>query len=172
MDKPSRPKSTPSENVADRPQYAELTPDEERAFLQEQAMYEAARRQTGDLLALWEALSHVWHSRQTVPDWLRMALLAVVTRGTPNEVRRERERWQLARRYTCVRNHRQTVDERTGKKCTKDRALDLAVIDLQAEGDAVARKTIENDYDKIRKDLKRRGRQSAWSYFVDNEGEY
>jgi hypothetical protein len=36
----------------------------------------------------------------------------------------------------------------------------------------VARKTIENDYDKIRKDLKRRGRQSAWSYFVDNEGEY
>ena len=54
MNKPTRP-DIPSK-IADRPRYVELTPDEERAFLQKLAEYEAAFRQTGDPLPLWEAL--------------------------------------------------------------------------------------------------------------------
>jgi hypothetical protein len=54
MSKPTPPE-IPSK-IADRPRYAELTPDEERAFLQKLAEFEAAFRQTDDPLLLWEAL--------------------------------------------------------------------------------------------------------------------
>ena len=94
--------------IADRPRYTELTPDEERVFLQKLAEFEAAFRQTGDPLPLWEALHHVERSGQTVPHWLTNAFFRVVIRGmTDDEMKRARERWWAARRYTCVRDLRQ-----------------------------------------------------------------
>src|SRR5262249_43854074 len=66
--------------IADRPRYAELTPDEERTFLQELAGYEAAYRQTGDPLPLWKALCHIEQSGQTVPHWLTDAFFRVAMR--------------------------------------------------------------------------------------------
>jgi hypothetical protein len=159
MDKPIRPKSTapdiPSE-IADRPSFAELTPDEERAFLRALADFEAAFRQTGDPLPLWEALRTVERLGQTVPHWLSLALFPVVTRAmTDHQARRARERWQHARRYTCVRDLRR-------KRYTKDHALDRAVTELRAEGAAQSRETIEHSYDRVRTDLKRRGPESEY----------
>ena len=187
MNKPLRPKGTapaiPSK-IADRPRYVELTLAEERAFVQKLAEYEAAFRQTGDPLPLWEALCHVKSSGQTVPRWLATAFLPRVMRGmTPDERRRTRERWWAARRYECVRDLRETVNERTGKKYTKAEALDQAVIDLRAEGDkgakrrrkldeGVSRNTVEDCYDKVRKDLYRCGRESQfYFFFMDKKDE-
>lgn len=160
--------------IADRPRYAELTPDEERTFLQELAGYEAAYRQTGDPLPLWKALCHIEQSGQTVPHWLTDAFFRVVMRTTTDgEIRRARERWLAARRYKCVRDLRR-------KGYTKDRALNQAVIELQSEGDEVKRRskrqgvsrdTIEDSYDKVRKDLKRRRRESPYYFFVGKEDE-
>jgi hypothetical protein len=171
MDKPTLPEITPTE-IAKRPDYVELTPDGKRAFLREQAMYAAAYSRWGDQLAPWEALCHVERSGQTVPGWLHVALFEVITRNmTPDDERRSRERWQFARRYTLVRNYRATVDERTGRKISEDRAVDLAIIDLQAEADEARRDeaehaTIKNTYRKIQGDLKRRGPDSEWFYYV------
>ena len=167
--------------IADRPRYVELTLDEERAFVQKLYEYEAAFRQTGDPLPLWEALCHVELSGQTVPPWLVTFFLPHVMRGrTKNELKRGRERWWAARRYECVRDLRETVNERTGKKYTKAKALDQAVIDLRAEGDkgvkrrgkldeGVSRDAVEDCYDKVRKDLDRRGRESQYYFFVDKK---
>jgi hypothetical protein len=52
MNRPTPPDIPPE--IADRPRYAELTPDEERAFLQKLVEFEAAFRQTDDPLRLWE----------------------------------------------------------------------------------------------------------------------
>ena len=186
MNKPTRPKGTPPDipsKIADRPRYVELTPDEERAFVQKLAEYEAAFRQTGDPLPLWKALCHVELSGQTVPHWLTNAFFRVVMRAmTDDEMRRARERWWAARRYECVRDLRETVNERTGKKYTKAEALDQAVIDLRAEGDkgvkrrgkldeGVSRDTVEDCYDKVRKDLERRGRESQYYFLVNKKDE-
>jgi hypothetical protein len=176
MDKPTLPEITPTE-IAKRPCYKQLSPAEERAFLREQAVYAAAYRRWGDPLAPWEAFCHIERSGQTVPGWLHVALFEVITRNmTPDVERRSRERWQFAKRYTLVRNYRATVDERTGRKISEDRAVDLAIIDLQAGADEARRDeaehaTIKNTYRKIRGDLKRRGRESEWFYYVDEEGE-
>jgi hypothetical protein len=172
--KPTQP-DIPSD-IADRPCYTELTPDKERAFLQKLAEFEAAFRQTGDPLPLWEALYHVERSGQTVPYWLTKAFFRAVMRPmTDDELRRARERWWYARRYTCVRDLRQ-------KGYTKERALDQAVIDLRAEGDkgvkrrgkldeGVSRDTVESSYDKVRKDLERRGRESQYYILVNKTDE-
>jgi hypothetical protein len=184
MNKPTRPKNTPPDipsKIADRPRYAELTPDEERAFLQKLAEYEAAFRQTGDPLPLWEALCHIELSGQTVPHWLVTIFLPLVMRAmTDDEVKRVRKRWWYVRRYTCVHELRETVNERTGKKYTRAEALDQAVIKLRAEGDkgvkrrgklneGVSRDAVEDCYDKVRKDLERRGRESQYYFFADKK---
>jgi hypothetical protein len=186
MNRPTRPKGAPPDipsKIADRPRYAELTPDEERAFLQKLAEYEAAFRQTGDPLPLWEALCHVESSGQTVPPWLVTAFLPhVMRRRTKNELKRGRERWWAARRYECVRDLREIVNERTGKKYTKAEALDQAVIDLRAEGDkgakrrrkldeGVSRDRVEDCYDKVRKDIERRGPESQYYILVNKTDE-
>jgi hypothetical protein len=171
------PKGTPPDvpSNADRPRYTELTPDKERAFLQKLAEFEAAFRQTDDPLPLWEALHHVERSGQTVPYWLTNALFRVVMRATTDdELRRARQRRWHARRYTCVRDLRE-------KGYTRDQALDQAVIDLRAEGDkgvkrrgkldeGVSRDAVEDSYDKVRKDLERRGRESQYYSFVNKNG--
>jgi hypothetical protein len=173
MNRPTRPKDIPPE-IANRPSYAELTPDEKRTFLQELAEYEAAHRQTGDPLPLWIALRHVELSGQTVPHWLTDAFFRLVMRTMPDdEIRRARDRWWAARRYKCVRDLRR-------KGYTKAHALDQAVIELQSEADEVKRRgkrqgvsrdAIEDSYDKVRKDLKRRGRESPYYFFVGKENE-
>jgi hypothetical protein len=176
MNRPTRPKSTPPDipaKIADRPRYAELTPEEERAFRQKLAGYEAAYRQTADPLPLWKALHHVGSAGQTVPHWLTDAFFRVVMLAmTPDEMRRARERWRVARRYECVRDLRQ-------KGYTKEDALNQAAIDLRAEGDkgvkrrgkldeGVSRDAVEDSYDKVRKDLEQRGHESQYYFFVGN----
>jgi hypothetical protein len=175
MNKPTWP-DIPSK-IADRPRYAELTPDEERAFLQKLAELEAAFRQTGDPLSLWEALDHVERSGQTVPHWLTKAFFrAVMLTMTDDGIRRARERWWAARRYKVVRDLRQTGYSQKGYP--KDRALDQAVIDLRAEGDkgvkrrgkldeGISRREVERSYDKVKKDLEQRGRESQYYYLVN-----
>src|SRR5262245_15672984 len=94
---------------------------------------------------------------------------------TNDELNRIRQRGLVVRRYECVRDLRQTVNEHTGKKHTKAEAVDQAVIVFRAEGDkgakrrgkldeGVSEKTVGNSYDEVRKDLARRGRKSPY-YF-------
>jgi hypothetical protein len=157
--------------VTKRPTYTKLSPDEEQAFHREQTEYEAAYRRTGEPLALWEALSHVYRSGQTVPDWLRTAFFEFVTTATANEkTERYRERLRHVGRYICVRDLRETVNKRTGKKHTKDGALDEAVLKLQGmpEG-GVSRSTIEDSYDTVRRSLERDGHESEFFLFVGND---
>ena len=124
---------------------------------------------------------HVESSGQTVPHWLTNAFFRVVMLAmTDDEMRRARERWWAARRYECVRDLRETVNERTGKSTRRTDALDQAVIDLRAEGDkgvkrrgkldeGVSRDAVEDCYDKVRKDLDRRGRESQYYFFVNKK---
>ena len=99
-----------------------------------------------------------------------------------DELKRTRARWWAVRRYERVRDLRETMNGRTGKKYTKAEALDQAVIDLRAEGDkgvkrrgkldeGVSRDAVEDCYDKVRKDLDRRGRESQYYFFVDKKDE-
>jgi len=175
MDKSTQPDT--SSQIADRPRYAELTPDEERDFLLKLTEFEAAFRQTGDPLLLWEALDLVERSAQTVPYWLPKAFFrAVMQPMTDDEIKRARERWWAARRYKVVRDLRQTGYSQKGYP--KERALDQAVIDLRAEGDkgvkrrgkldeGISRREVERSYDKVKKDLERRGRESQYYYLVN-----
>jgi hypothetical protein len=175
MNKSTQPDT--SSQIADRPRYAELTPDEERAFFQKLAELEAAFRQTGDPLSLWEALDLVERSGQTVPYWLPQAFFrAIMQPMTDNEIKRARERWWAARRYKVVCDLRQTGYSQKGY--SKERAIDQAVIELRAEGDkgvqrrgkldeGVSRDTVERSYDKVKKDLERRGRESQYYYLVN-----
>jgi hypothetical protein len=146
--------------VRDRPFFASLSPAEEEEFLRQQAEYEAAWHRTGDPEVLWNALLHVWGSRQTVPGWLVPEIGVVLMRNrTPQEIRRYRERMRKVRRYIIVRNLR--------RKYTKDVALDRAVAMLAGEPASPQRETIERDYDDVRKDLERRGRDSEFFYLVE-----
>ena len=112
-----------------RPTFRKLSPDEERAFLRDQAAYEVAYRQNGDPLWLWEALNHVYQSGQTVPDWLRTTLFEVAMRGRTDETaERYRERDRYIRRYRCVRD----LWKKLG---TKERAL---VFDLRVSCNEVS----------------------------------
>jgi hypothetical protein len=103
-----------------------------------------------------------------VPHWLRLAFFGVVERAmTDDEKRRAWERWIHTRRYEFVRDLRETVNERTGKKHTRAEALDVAVVKLQgAPEGGKARETIEDSYDMVRKDLERRGRESEFFSLV------
>jgi len=156
--------------VTKRPAYTKLSPNAKRAFLREQAEYEAAYRRTGQTLELWEALKHVHREGQTVPDWLMWASFEpLVITATPNkEAERYRERSRHVKRYICVRDLRETVNKHTGKKHTKAEALDQAVVDLRAEGAAAACSTIEDSYDLVRKSVERGGRKSEFFPLLDD----
>jgi hypothetical protein len=171
MNKPTRRKSASLDippDIADRPRFKKLTPDEEQDFAREQAEFEAAYRRTGHPLALWEAVRHVERCGQTVPHWLAIPLFEVVVERvtTDDEARRYRERWTHARRYERVHELRQTVNERTGKKYTKAEALEQVA---EEQGEGVTYRTIERSYDMVNKDLKRRGRESEYYFFVAKE---
>ena len=146
--------------VSDRPTFGPLAPDSEQAFLTKQAEYEAAYRRTGEALVLFDALAHAWWSRQTVPGWLVMAICdALLRHRTDEEAERYEERLRHIMRYLCVRNLR--------RKHTRDAALDHAVEFLRGERAGAARQTIEGSYDRVRRDLKRKGSESEFYYLVD-----
>jgi hypothetical protein len=148
--------------VIDRPIHADLSPDDERRFLLKQAEYEAAYRRTREPLALFDALTHAWWSRQTVPGWLVSEIAdALIRNRTDAEAERYRERMRHVRRYVLVRDLRRKY----GKK---DTAIERAVAMLKGESAAADYRTIEKSYDRVRRDLKRLGRDSEYFYLVDD----
>lgn len=152
-----------SPTIRDRPVHKQLSPTENDAFLRKQAEFEAAYRRTGDPLILGEALHHAWFSRQTVPDWLNRENGEALIRGrTDKEAERYRDRVRHVRRFGIVHNLRR-------KGHTKDGALDLAVKHLELEHAAASRRTIEASYDMVERDLKERGRESEFFYFVSTD---
>jgi len=152
--------------VTARPAFRQLSPEEERAFLREQAQFEAAYRRTGEPLPLWEALCHIHRTAQVPPNWLKWALYDLVTKATTDaQAKRFRERALHVERYRRVRDLRATVNKRTGKKYTKDEALDEAVLKLQG----VERDTIETSYWNVRRGLEREGSASEFFWLVDDD---
>jgi hypothetical protein len=149
--------------VTDRPIFKPLSPTENDEFLRKQAEFEAAYRCTGDPLALEAALRHAWWSRQTVPGRLVSEIGNTLIRlRTDEEAERYRDRMRHVRRFTVVRNLRR-------KGNTKDSALDKAVEFLVDEPAAASRRTIENSYDVVKRDLQRRGRESEFFYFIADD---
>jgi hypothetical protein len=146
--------------VTDRPTFKQLSPAENDDFLRKQAEFEAAYRRTSDPEVLFDALLHAWWSRQTIPGWMVQDIgNALIRNRTPEEIRRYRERMRSVRRYIIVRNLRE-------KGYTKDDALDRAVRMLANEPASPTRRTIEVDYDDVKKDLQRQGRDSEFFYLV------
>ena len=131
---------------------------------------------------LFAALYRVVLSGQTAPHWLLDDFFGVVMQTvTDKDVKRVRELGWAARRFECVRDLRETVDQRTGEKYTKPAAIDQALIILRAEGDkgvkrrgkldeGISYDAVEDCYDKVKKDLERRGRESQYYLFVKKAG--
>jgi hypothetical protein len=93
-------------------------------------------------------------------------LNALVEQRTDELAKRDRERMQHVHRYIVVRDLRNAVNQHTGKKYTKDEALDLAIESLAKQGAAASRRTIEGSYDRVGRDLKRRGQASEFFYLL------
>jgi hypothetical protein len=171
-----RDKAHPMDNVTDRRPFRPLSPDEEQEFRATQAKYEAAYRNAGEPRALLNAFMHVWWAGQTLPRWLVPAIGEVITKSqTDDEAERFRERMRHVRRYTCVRDLRRIPAAKGGRrkwKYTKPEALDLAVVMLKGSSAFGARSTIEDSYDRVRKDLERRGRESEFFFYVDGGADH
>jgi hypothetical protein len=128
-------------------------------FERRQAEYQAAYHRTGEPLALYEALLHANAAEQLTPRWLVTALGEVIMRErTDQAVERFKDRMRHVRRYRCVQELRRSH--------TKERALDLAVERLEADGEPAMRETIEKSYDRVNRDLKRAGRNSEYYFLV------
>jgi hypothetical protein len=128
-------------------------------FQRKQAEYEAAYRHTGEPLALYEALLHARAAQQLTPDWLMEAVGTIIMRSrTDQTVERFKERMRHVQRYRCVR------DLRRGH--TKHDALDLAFATLKATDAAGKWSTIEHSYDLVKRDLRRKGRESEYFLLV------
>ena len=137
-------------------------------FQRKQAEYEAAWRATSEPLALYEALLNA-HGYLQLPaelNWLMTAMGDYITKSrakgkrkgkASRTVERLQDRMNHVRRYRCVRDLYQN-----GRN--KEDALDLAVEQLAANGEAAARPTIEDSYDRVSRDLNRKGHESE--YFI------
>ena len=146
--------------VRNRPDFAALAPEDEQEFLRKQAGFEASYRATGDLQVLWHALLHAWSSRQTLPSWVVWDIgNALIEQRTDEVADRYRERMRHVQRYIVVRDLRSNGH-------TKDNALDQAVDSLAKQRAAASRRTIEDSYDRVRKDLERQGQASEYFYLV------
>jgi hypothetical protein len=146
----------------------DVQPAENDDFLRKQAELEAAYRTTGDPQVLWHALLHAWSSRQTIPAWLVWDIgAALIGQRTNKAAERYRERLRHVQRYIVVRDLRNAVNEHTGKKYTKNKALDLAEEALAKQRAKVERGTIERSYDQVRQDLERRESASEFFYLVE-----
>jgi hypothetical protein len=133
-------------------------------FQQQQAEYEAAYYRTGEPFVLYEALLHAGAAEQLTPDWLVTAVGNAISKSRTDEgARRFRARMLHVQRYRCVRDLRQKRPNKDGVlEClTKDQALKLATAKLKA-----ATRTIEDSYDRVNRDLKKKGRESEFFWLV------
>jgi hypothetical protein len=78
---------------------------------------------------------------------------------TDQTAERFRERMRHVQRYRCVRDLRR-------QNHTRERALNLAVEALETKHEAAARPTIEDSYDKVDRDLRRKGKESEYHFLV------
>lgn len=134
----------------------------EKNFRRKQAEYEAAYRSTGEPLALSEALRNARGYLQlpTELNWLMAAIGEfIMSNRTGQTAERFKERMRHVQRYRCVRDLR-----RKGHK--KELALDLAMAELEATDAKAERRTIEDSYDLVNRDLKRAKRDSEYFYLV------
>jgi hypothetical protein len=146
--------------VRDRPSFAPLSPEDEQEFLRKQAGFEAAYRATGDPQALCQAFLHVYASRQTPPHWVVWDILNALVEGrTDEEAERYRELLRHVQRYIVIRDLR-----RSGH--TMASALDQAEESLAQQRAAAARRTIEDSYYRVRRDLER-GPASEFHYLIE-----
>ena len=129
-------------------------------FQRKQAEYEAAYRRTGDPLALFEALRHATAGGQPAPSWLVDAVGDILMRGrTSQTTERFADRMRHVQRYRCVRDYlRQGMPRK--------RALNLAVVTLEATDARAGWFTIRDSYDLVSRDLKRKGRESEFFLLV------
>jgi hypothetical protein len=147
--------------VTNRPIHKQLSPAENDEFLRKQAKFEAAYRTIGDPQVLMHALLHAWSSKQTIPKWLVWDIGNALIEGrTGEEAERYRERMRHVQRFVVVRDLR-----RNGH--TKDSALDQAVESLASQRAAAARGTIEDSYDRVKRDLERQGPASGFFYLAE-----
>lgn len=134
-------------------------------FQRKQAEYEAAFHRTGEPFVLYEALLHAQAAQQGIPDWLVTAV-GIVRGRTADIAERFKERMRHVRRYRCVRDWRNRHPDGSDALYTKNQALELAAAELEAAGEAAMQKTIENSYDRVRRDLKRAGQKSEFFWLV------
>ena len=131
-----------------------------KAVERKQAEYEAAWQRTKDPLVAYEAVQHATSAGQPLPRWLVGVIGDILMCGrTDEKAERFRERMRHVQRYRCVRDLRR-------KGNTKDSALDLAVEALNATDAAGNRSTVMHSYDRVNKDLKRKGRASEFALLV------
>jgi hypothetical protein len=139
-----------------------FNPEKEREnFHRKQAEYEAAWRATSDPLIVKEAILHAHSARQHLPDWLARAVGVdnVILSGRAKGIaERFKERMRHVQRYRCVRDLRQ-------RGLTLKSALNLAVTTL-SKPDGAARSTIEDSYNKVDFDLRRKGKESEYFHLV------
>ena len=131
-------------------------------FQRKQAEYEAAYHRTEEPFVLYEALLHADPYLQFPVElsWLVTAVGNVIMRDrTKNTAERFKERMRHVQRYRCVRDLRE-------KGHKKDQALELAIAKLEATDAAAMRGTIEVSYDKVSRDLKKKGRESEFFWLV------
>jgi hypothetical protein len=99
---------------------------------------------------------HAWSSKQTIPIWQVLDICnALIDQRTDEVAHRDRERVGHVQRYLVVDGLR-----RNGH--TKDSALDQAVPTLEKQHAGASRRTIEDSYDRVRKDLERQSQASEF----------
>jgi hypothetical protein len=131
-----------AEDAERSPRYRQLEPALEVSFLRKLRDCEIAWRETGEPLAVAEAMTWTFLYAQTPAEWLEEAVVTLaVGRRTPEQAERHREVMRHAERYCRVRDLRR-------EGLTKDEALDRAAEELEA-----ARATIEKSYAQVRKDF-------------------
>jgi hypothetical protein len=140
-------------------------------FQRKQTEYEAAYRRTGEPFTLYQALLNAGAYLQLPPelDWLVTAVgNAIMGNRTKDTAERFKERMRHVQRYRCVRDLRQKRPNKDGVlEClTKNQALKLATVKLKAAGDTATQRTIENSYDRVSRDLKRKKHESEFFWLV------
>src|SRR5262249_44181527 len=131
-------------------------------FQRKQAEYEAAYRRTKEPFVLYEALLNADAYLQFPADlnWLVTAVGNIIMSGRADgTAERFKDRMRHVQRYRCVRDLRD-------QGYTKNQALELTAAELKATDEAAAQSTIEHSYDRVNRDLKRKGRKSEFFWLV------
>jgi hypothetical protein len=127
-------------------------------FRCKQANYEAEWRYTGDPAAIREALLNA-HAAGQLPselNWLVTAVGGIIMKGRAELLKGRLRRFE---RYLCVERLRRC----NGKDLiSKKLALDRAAETLSP----TARSTIEDDYNLVSRDLKKKGPKSEYTFLA------